>query len=48
MFETKTQVNATWGLGRISHIEPGQNNYLYDSTAGEGTCVYVASHLRNL
>ncbi|CAN9266352.1 unnamed protein product [Alternaria alternata] len=41
MFETKTQVNATWGLGRISHIEPGQNNYLYDSTAGEGTCVYV-------
>ncbi|CAN9130379.1 unnamed protein product [Alternaria alternata] len=38
MFETKTQVNATWGLGRISHIEPGQNNYLYDSTAGEGTC----------
>ncbi|OWY46590.1 NAD(P)-binding protein [Alternaria alternata] len=36
-----TSVNATWGLGRISHIEPGQNNYLYDSTAGEGTCVYV-------
>ncbi|KAB2111620.1 Cuticle-degrading protease [Alternaria gaisen] len=41
VFETKTQLNATWGLGRISHIKPGQNSYLYDSTAGEGTCVYV-------
>ncbi|KAL1799543.1 hypothetical protein ACET3X_003580 [Alternaria dauci] len=41
VFETKTQLNATWGLGRISHTEPGQNTYLYDATAGEGTCVCV-------
>ncbi|KAG9193794.1 cerevisin [Alternaria panax] len=40
-FEIVTQLNATWGLGRISHIEPGQTTYLYDSTAGQGTCAYV-------
>ncbi|KAH6881404.1 oryzin precursor [Alternaria rosae] len=35
------QSNATWGLARISHAEPYQTNYLFDSSAGEGTCAYV-------
>jgi subtilisin family serine protease len=35
------QLNATWGLARISHVEPGSTTYLYDSAAGEGTCAYV-------
>lgn len=35
------QYNATWGLGRISHREAGSSTYLYDDTAGEGTCSYV-------
>jgi subtilisin family serine protease len=33
--------NSPWGLGRISHTDPGNTTYIYDSTAGEGTCVYV-------
>jgi cerevisin len=36
------QTNATWGLARISHTEPGSTTYLFDSTAGDGTCAYVA------
>ncbi|KAF2193522.1 subtilisin-like serine protease-like protein PR1A [Zopfia rhizophila CBS 207.26] len=32
---------APWGLGRISNIEKGNTTYVYDSTAGEGTCSYV-------
>ncbi|KAF2744712.1 subtilisin-like serine protease-like protein PR1A [Sporormia fimetaria CBS 119925] len=32
---------APWGLGRISHQDKGNNTYVYDSTAGEGTCSYV-------
>ncbi|KAH7384572.1 peptidase S8/S53 domain-containing protein [Pyrenochaeta sp. MPI-SDFR-AT-0127] len=35
------QVDATWGLGRISHREKGNTTYLYDDSAGEGTCSYV-------
>ncbi|KAF1831529.1 subtilisin-like protein [Decorospora gaudefroyi] len=35
------QGNATWGLARISHTRPGSATYLYDSTAGAGTCAYV-------
>jgi len=35
------QEDATWGLGRISHTEPGNTTYVYDSSAGEGTCAYV-------
>lgn len=36
-----TQSSSTWGLGRISHQNPGTTSYTYDSTAGAGTCVYV-------
>ncbi|KAL6712152.1 hypothetical protein ACN47E_000029 [Coniothyrium glycines] len=36
-----TQFNATWGLTRISHREKGASSYLYDSSAGEGTCSYI-------
>jgi len=33
--------NAPWGLARISHRNPGSTDYVYDTSAGEGTCVYV-------
>lgn len=36
-----SQSNATWGLGRISHTQKGSSDYLYDSSAGEGTCAYI-------
>ncbi|KAF2739730.1 subtilisin-like serine protease-like protein PR1A [Polyplosphaeria fusca] len=36
-----TQSSSTWGLGRISHVNPGTSSYTYDSTAGQGTCSYV-------
>jgi oryzin len=36
-----TQTGATWGLGRISHEDPGYTTYIYDSTAGSGVTVYV-------
>ncbi|KAM3432276.1 hypothetical protein NHJ13734_006932 [Beauveria thailandica] len=35
------QPGAPWGLGRISHRARGDTTYVYDSTAGAGTCVYV-------
>ncbi|KAM3429826.1 hypothetical protein MY4824_008051 [Beauveria thailandica] len=35
------QPGAPWGLGRISHREKGSTTYAYDSSAGQGTCVYV-------
>ncbi|KAJ4371403.1 hypothetical protein N0V83_004620 [Neocucurbitaria cava] len=35
------QDNAPWGLGRISHHEKGNTTYVYDNTAGEGTCSYI-------
>ncbi|PHH85859.1 hypothetical protein CDD83_11077 [Cordyceps sp. RAO-2017] len=35
------QPGAPWGLGRISHREPGNAEYVYDSTAGAGTCSYI-------
>ncbi|KAF4505210.1 hypothetical protein G6O67_007182 [Ophiocordyceps sinensis] len=35
------QPGAPWGLGRISHREPGSTTYVYDSSAGQGTCAYV-------
>ncbi|KAM4054879.1 subtilase family protein [Hirsutella rhossiliensis] len=37
----KQQPGAPWGLGRISHREPGSTTYVYDSSAGQGTCAYV-------
>ncbi|KAF2203617.1 subtilisin-like protein [Delitschia confertaspora ATCC 74209] len=36
-----SESGAPWGLGRISHTVKGNSTYLYDSTAGEGTCSYV-------
>lgn len=36
-----TQNGSTWGLARISHEEPGANSYIYDSSAGEGSFIYV-------
>lgn len=36
-----TQTGAPWGLGRISHREPGSTNYIYDKRAGEGTFSYI-------
>ena len=38
-----TQLNAPWGLGRISHLAKGSTNYVYDNTvgAGQGSKVYV-------
>jgi subtilisin family serine protease len=36
-----TQTNATWGLGRLSHKAKGVSTYLYDSSAGTGTCAYI-------
>ncbi|PHH77872.1 hypothetical protein CDD82_3316 [Ophiocordyceps australis] len=35
------QKDATWGLGRISHRSRGSNTYVYDSSAGTGTCAYI-------
>lgn len=35
------QTDATWGLGRISHREKGNTTYVFDDSAGEGTCSYV-------
>lgn len=42
--ETKaytTQPNAPWGLARISHRAAGGAGYVYDTTAGQGTCSYI-------
>lgn len=39
--EYVTESDAPWGLGRISHTEPGSTEYTYDSTAGAGTCSYI-------
>ncbi|KAK5938168.1 Basic amino-acid permease [Knufia obscura] len=36
-----TQRSATWGLSSISHREPGESGYIYDTSAGEGTYGYV-------
>jgi subtilisin family serine protease len=36
-----TQKGSTWGLGRISHRSKSEADYVYDSTAGAGTCTYV-------
>jgi subtilisin family serine protease len=36
-----TQEGAPWGLGAISHREPGSDEYIYDEAAGDGTFAYV-------
>jgi subtilisin family serine protease len=38
---TVTETNSTWGLGRISHRQTGNKDYLYDASGGEGTCAYI-------
>lgn len=39
--EYVTQVGVPWGLSRISSRSPGGTSYVYDSSAGEGTCSYI-------
>lgn len=36
-----SQTGAPWGLGRISHRNQDSTTYIYDSTAGSGTTVFV-------
>ncbi|GJD03692.1 alkaline serine protease Alp1 [Colletotrichum higginsianum] len=36
-----TQPNSIWSLGDLSHRVAGSTEYVYDSTAGEGTTAYV-------
>ncbi|AEO64762.1 723d53f3-797b-4834-a073-0cbefc9ad28a [Thermothielavioides terrestris] len=36
-----TQNNVPWGLARISHRQVNATTYLYDSSAGTGTCAYI-------
>jgi subtilisin family serine protease len=36
-----SQTGAPWGLGRISHKATGSTTYVYDSSAGAGTCAYI-------
>jgi hypothetical protein len=36
-----TQSPGIWGLGRVSHRAKGINNYVFDDSAGQGTCIYV-------
>ncbi|VUC26866.1 unnamed protein product [Clonostachys rosea] len=41
LYDFISQEDAPWGLTRISHQALGSTNYVYDSSAGEGTCVYI-------
>ncbi|KAI0516758.1 proteinase T-like protein [Xylaria bambusicola] len=36
-----TQSGSTWGLARISHKSRTATGYVYDSSAGSGTCSYI-------
>lgn len=36
-----TQSGATWGITRISHTSRTGSGYVYDTSAGEGTCSYI-------
>lgn len=36
-----SQPGAPWGLGRISHRANGATSYVYDDSAGSGTCSYI-------
>lgn len=36
-----SQPGSTWGLGRLSHRSSGSTTYVYDDSAGSGTCSYV-------
>ncbi|KAK3316981.1 peptidase S8/S53 domain-containing protein [Apodospora peruviana] len=39
--EVVTQSEVPWGLSRISSRTPGGTSYVYDDSAGAGTCAYV-------
>jgi hypothetical protein len=36
-----TQSGAIYGLARISHKNRGQSGYIYDTSAGSGSYIYV-------
>ncbi|KAK3307784.1 peptidase S8/S53 domain-containing protein [Chaetomium strumarium] len=36
-----SQSSAPWGIARISHKSRGSTTYVYDDSAGAGTCSYV-------
>jgi len=36
-----SQSGAPWGIARLSHKSPGSTTYVYDDSAGDGTCAYV-------
>ncbi|KAK7227554.1 hypothetical protein V2G26_015557 [Clonostachys chloroleuca] len=36
-----TEPTSRWNLARISHRARGATNYIYDDSAGSGTCVYI-------
>ncbi|EPE06449.1 serine protease [Ophiostoma piceae UAMH 11346] len=36
-----TQKSAPWGISRLSHKTKGSTDYVYDASAGEGTCAYI-------
>ncbi|KAF2641137.1 subtilisin-like protease-like protein [Massarina eburnea CBS 473.64] len=38
---TQSNVGQAWGIARISSRTPGATDYVFDSTAGEGTFSYV-------
>lgn len=35
------QTNAPWGLKRISSRKPRAPSYVYEESAGAGTCAYI-------
>ncbi|WYZ46576.1 hypothetical protein EsH8_IX_000801 [Colletotrichum jinshuiense] len=39
--ELTTQASSIWSLGDLSHLQAGSKDYVYDTTAGEGTTAYV-------
>ncbi|KAK4234096.1 peptidase S8/S53 domain-containing protein [Achaetomium macrosporum] len=36
-----SQSSAPWGIARLSHKARGSSTYVYDDSAGAGTCAYV-------
>ncbi|KAM3429243.1 hypothetical protein NHJ13734_008245 [Beauveria thailandica] len=40
-FAAVTQSSAEWGLVRLSSKQTGAKNYVYDNSAGAGTCAYI-------
>jgi subtilisin family serine protease len=36
-----SQTSTSWGLGRISNMNPGNTTYTYDDSAGSNTCSYI-------